>query len=43
LFDASAEAFMVWQAPSTALPLKEATVHFHAAFDRFLGSRIPTH
>jgi putative acetyltransferase len=43
LFDAPPEAFMVWQAPSTALPLNEATVHFHAAFDRFLGSRIPTH
>ncbi|MCC7376741.1 MAG: N-acetyltransferase [Verrucomicrobiales bacterium] len=38
LFDAPQEAFMVWQAPWGALPIHEATVHFHAAFNRFLGS-----
>lgn len=38
LFDAPPEAFMTWEAASGRLPVHEAMVHFHAAFDRFLGS-----
>lgn len=40
-FDAPPEAFMLWHAPSRALPFLEATVRFHAAFDRFIESRNP--
>lgn len=37
LFDAPPEAFMIWEVQPAGMPNQNATVHFHPAFDRFLG------